>query len=129
MKEQRTLEPQNVGKLEDEQFNQIWPVFCGGVFGAGLWGGGGLGFFDCGVCCISAGFFVVHGQIDADLEISHRHTQTDTDICPADPSTISRSYGAGFAGQKWSSLRETDSIVAEIINKCWKRIKKDNYEF
>ena len=31
-----------------------------------------------------------------------------TDIFPAD-----------FAEQKWSSLRETDSIVIEIINKCW----------
>ena len=47
--------------------------------------------------------------------ISHRHTRTDTDICPAD-----------FAGQKESSLRETDSIVAEIINKCWNAWIKTN---
>ena len=47
-------------------------------------------------------------QIDADLRISHRPAQTDTDIYPADPpaSPERERWRAGFAGQKWSSLRE-----------------------
>ncbi|MFH1954131.1 MAG: bi-domain-containing oxidoreductase [Pseudomonadota bacterium] len=38
--------------------------------------------------------------------ISRRLTQTDADFSPADPSTICRSYGAGFAGERKSSLRD-----------------------
>ena len=44
-------------------------------------------------------------QIDADLRISHRRTQTRTDIYPAD-----------FAGQKESSLREKKSLEINSLN-------------
>ena len=46
-------------------------------------------------CAGVVGFVFIWG-----IFISHRRTQTDTDICPAD-----------FAGQKWSSLREKNIML------------------
>jgi len=43
-------------------------------------------------------------QIVADFLINHRHTQTHTDICPADT-----------AGQKWSSLREKKRFTEKLF--------------
>ncbi len=45
--------------------------------------------------------------INADL-ISHRRTQTHTDICPADPSTIFRSYG-----ERWGTS------IALLVSLVW----------